>query len=75
MIASEWRGRILNTIAPKFVKLDYLDKTYGRPYYMINNQPAVDFATARWDFSDGGQVLVTEMPGAIMIYAKTIPLH
>lgn len=64
----------LNTLVPKFVELDYLDKTYGRPYF-VENTPELNFAHARWDFSDGGRVEVFETAGSISIYAKTIPPH
>ncbi len=67
----------LNTRAPKFVELDYLDKTYGQPYTKTND-PALG-ATRRWDYADGGQVLANEISNAqgflIMISAKTIPPH
>lgn len=64
----------LNTRAPKFVELDYLDKTYGHPYTK-SNDPA--WANRRWDYADGGQVWVVEMPNTegflISLSAKTIP--
>lgn len=67
----------LNTRVPKFVELDYFDKTYGHPY-TTTNSPEIG-ATRRWDYADGGQVLATEMPDAqgflITISAKTIPLQ
>ena len=66
----------LNTRVPKFVELDYLDKTYGQPYTKTKI-PEISQADRRWDFSDGGQVSVNEMPYGegflIMITAKIIP--
>ncbi len=66
----------LNTRVPKFVELDYLDKTYGHPYGPVNS-PESGSTTRRWDYADGGQVSAIEIPNAlgflIMISAKTIP--
>ena len=66
----------LNTRMPKFVELDYLDKTYGQPYSKYNNS-GDGSANRRWDYADGGQVLAHEMSDSqgflIMISAKTIP--
>ena len=61
---------------PKFVELDYLDKSYGQPY-SENNNSADGYANRRWDYADGGQVLAMEISDAqgflITISAKSIP--
>ena len=66
----------LNTRVPKFVELDYLDKSYGQPY-SENNNSADGYANRRWDYADGGQVLAMEISDAqgflITISAKSIP--
>ncbi len=77
-----WSSRLmeagLTMRVPKFVELDYLDKTYGRPYYK-DDDPERGYATARWDYSDGGHILATEMfvapQGFIKISAKTVLPH
>lgn len=60
----------LNTRVPKFVELDYLDKTYGHPY-SATNSPERDYASRRWDYADGGQVLATEFPGFLISITGT----
>lgn len=66
----------LNTRMPKFVELDYLDKSYGQPYSETDNS-ADGYANRRWDYADGGQVSAMEESNSqgflIMISAKTIP--
>jgi hypothetical protein len=63
---------------PKFVELNYLDKTYGHPYYKTND-PANGSTTRRWDYDDGGQISAMETfiapDGIVDISAKTVLLY
>jgi len=77
-----WDGHLMeasfSTSVSKFEELDDLDKTYGHSYYMTSS-PENGFATARWDYADGGQISATEAfvapDGIIEIYAKTVIPH